>query len=64
MTNIEELEVFKNRVKEESIENDKKSEKNWWVRDFTYEELSKLVVKQPHKHRPQLPQHFKISTLS
>jgi hypothetical protein len=38
-------------------------QRNWWIRDFTFEELRKLNVRQPALHRPQLLHNFKISKL-
>lgn len=40
------------------------STNDWWVRDFTVDELRKLRVKQKSSKRPQLRhQAFRISTL-
>jgi hypothetical protein len=42
-------------LKEELIDDYQKVKSDWWVRDFTVNELKKLRVFQPISYRPQFP---------
>lgn len=46
---------FTDRLKEELIDDYQKVKSDWWVRDFTVNELKKLRVFQPISYRPQFP---------
>lgn len=65
LTNIEEIVEFKDR-KSVFVEDGVKLEEreDWWVKDFTCEELKKLKIRQKSVKRPQLKKmKFSIPTL-
>lgn len=66
LTNVKELLEFENKKVEYVNDVMKATAKSdWWVKDFTLEELQKLKVYQKFSNRPQFRhQIFKICTLN
>lgn len=59
-TNIKDFPEFENRMTNKTIDGHKYTN-NYFITDFTYEEILKLNTKQRHKNRPQIyNKEFKI----
>jgi glycerophosphoryl diester phosphodiesterase len=64
VTDVSERYEFRDRMKTLTIDDYNEEKSDWWIRDFTLEELKSLKVRQPRSNRPQLHSlNFKISTL-